>query len=464
MASLGPGLVYQRGPWKDDGSITPIQKTPWIGGGVAGGGQQHAGNGNWFSSMNPQIFPMEFPNPTSVSMKYESIVHKNYDNIRANKKIFGHVSSNNMLNAISEGSQKMKLGNTDRIMQDNENGIKMAAVQEPQTVQMYTENNITNITNQNADPQILNNALLALQENENNTVDRITSVVHNRELPVVSVQNIYHYSPENNPDLARNNELMERTLNYLNGIQSNSITAQSQNIELRDAIMALTGHQTELTRLVASQSQGASYNNERSIQTLGQFGDTLNNILLQAQNNQIVISNNMARQGSLIIEELDSRMTSLENSRQLLIEAPPPPVGRINAPTTSTDLSQQAMNTAMIEKSDRRSSILPSINTPVVKGTKRGPQGDEEEGAVGTFHGFGNSQPSKKKKKTNAEFIAGLPKPKGKMSNAQFIKNLPPTAKQKASAGLKERFKSTGSKLGEAAGRNLSNRFEKSKA
>lgn len=50
------GLTLQSGPFKFQKTDRPkSQKTPWVGGGVPGGGTLHAGNGNWFSSMNPQV-------------------------------------------------------------------------------------------------------------------------------------------------------------------------------------------------------------------------------------------------------------------------------------------------------------------------------------------------------------------------------------------------------------------------
>lgn len=65
--SLGPGLTVQLGPFKTNKNDFPkVQKRPWQGGGVAGGGQGHAGHGNWYTSMNPVVFPMQFPMPPTV--------------------------------------------------------------------------------------------------------------------------------------------------------------------------------------------------------------------------------------------------------------------------------------------------------------------------------------------------------------------------------------------------------------
>jgi hypothetical protein len=52
MLKTVPGLVQQLGPGKRN-FRNNIQTTPWQGGGVAGGGQARAGNGNWFKSMFP---------------------------------------------------------------------------------------------------------------------------------------------------------------------------------------------------------------------------------------------------------------------------------------------------------------------------------------------------------------------------------------------------------------------------
>lgn len=52
----GAGLTVQKGPFKLKQSDKPtLRKIPWKGGGVAGGGTLHAGHGNWFNQMNPQV-------------------------------------------------------------------------------------------------------------------------------------------------------------------------------------------------------------------------------------------------------------------------------------------------------------------------------------------------------------------------------------------------------------------------
>ncbi len=71
---LGPGLTFQKGPWKYKKNLqAPVQRIPWKGGGVAGGGQRHAGHGNWMQVMDPQSYPMNFPQPTSTPSKYASV-------------------------------------------------------------------------------------------------------------------------------------------------------------------------------------------------------------------------------------------------------------------------------------------------------------------------------------------------------------------------------------------------------
>lgn len=49
-----PGLVQGRGPSKNNFQNF-IQREPWQGGGVAGGGQARTGHGNWFQSMIPKM-------------------------------------------------------------------------------------------------------------------------------------------------------------------------------------------------------------------------------------------------------------------------------------------------------------------------------------------------------------------------------------------------------------------------
>lgn len=66
------GLVTQRGPFKVKSVDTPTKHGIWKGGGVAGGGTLHAGNGNWFSSMTPQAIKA-IPYPLKPS-QYASLV------------------------------------------------------------------------------------------------------------------------------------------------------------------------------------------------------------------------------------------------------------------------------------------------------------------------------------------------------------------------------------------------------
>ena len=59
--ALGPGLTFQKGPFKyKKNERAPVQSIPWKGGGVPAGGQHHAGHGNyeqWMKSdpTGPQI-------------------------------------------------------------------------------------------------------------------------------------------------------------------------------------------------------------------------------------------------------------------------------------------------------------------------------------------------------------------------------------------------------------------------
>jgi len=52
MVKTVPGIVNNFGPTKRNFHFD-YQKEPWQGGGVAGGGQEHIGHGDWFMSMNP---------------------------------------------------------------------------------------------------------------------------------------------------------------------------------------------------------------------------------------------------------------------------------------------------------------------------------------------------------------------------------------------------------------------------
>ncbi len=56
LYAFGPGLTTQLGPFKTNrGDYPRARKNPWKGGGVSGGGQLHAGNGNWYTAMTPQV-------------------------------------------------------------------------------------------------------------------------------------------------------------------------------------------------------------------------------------------------------------------------------------------------------------------------------------------------------------------------------------------------------------------------
>ena len=72
---LGAGLTFQQGPFKfKRNERAPVQTVTWKGGGVPGGGQAHAGNGNFNQTMNPSslLVPNIAPgvaqdNPSSYS-------------------------------------------------------------------------------------------------------------------------------------------------------------------------------------------------------------------------------------------------------------------------------------------------------------------------------------------------------------------------------------------------------------
>jgi hypothetical protein len=63
-STFGPGLTFQKGPFKyKKNQAAPVQQFKWKGGGVPAGGQQHAGNGNWEQWMNPQGVPTVHTQP-----------------------------------------------------------------------------------------------------------------------------------------------------------------------------------------------------------------------------------------------------------------------------------------------------------------------------------------------------------------------------------------------------------------
>ncbi len=132
MSLLGPGLTFQKGPFKyKKNQKAPVQTYPWKGGGVAAGGQEHAGNGNWMNVMNPQATPMTFPQPTSKPSIYASIVtiHDIYDP-RMKRGPPGTFKGQAQRNGNPQPSvQKMGFGQS-RKGQDNEQGVLRNANQE----------------------------------------------------------------------------------------------------------------------------------------------------------------------------------------------------------------------------------------------------------------------------------------------------------------------------------------------
>ncbi len=145
--SLGPGLTSQIGPFKTNKRDYPkLQKTPWKGGGVAGGGQGHAGNGNYYSCMTPAAFPMQFPQPVNYPSKYASIVTV-HDIYKPTAKRGPPGSFSKAAQATGQpapvGTQKMALGSggshrVDAGVQDNDAGIYHDAREEPE-VEPYNE-------------------------------------------------------------------------------------------------------------------------------------------------------------------------------------------------------------------------------------------------------------------------------------------------------------------------------------
>lgn len=73
--SIGPGLTSQLGPFKvHKRDFEQVQLLPWKGGGVAGGGQAHAGHGDWSQTMNPGMHGNKFGNSLPSASKYTNIV------------------------------------------------------------------------------------------------------------------------------------------------------------------------------------------------------------------------------------------------------------------------------------------------------------------------------------------------------------------------------------------------------
>lgn len=81
--SLGPGLTFQKGPFKHNkNEQAPVQRIPWKGGGVAAGGQGHAGHGNYQQWMNPATFPMAMVQPSLPTPSHFASVVSSQDIFR----------------------------------------------------------------------------------------------------------------------------------------------------------------------------------------------------------------------------------------------------------------------------------------------------------------------------------------------------------------------------------------------
>lgn len=115
--ALGPGLTIQHGPFKHHSRDVPqFRKTPWKGGGVAGGGTLHAGNGNWFTQMTPTpkiSRKLGIPKPSKYSsiitdhdiyVRPESTKGKGKFGTGAPRRVPGHIIQNNIFVGQHAGS------------------------------------------------------------------------------------------------------------------------------------------------------------------------------------------------------------------------------------------------------------------------------------------------------------------------------------------------------------------------
>ena len=113
LTQLGPGLTTQFGPFKTHKSDIPkFRKTPWKGGGVAGGGTLHAGNGNWQSTMTPKVI-RAVPYPLKPS-QYAGLVGPAMPSTYYTKQKFGRAY--NEMNTVGRpglnpGTQQPGQGN-----------------------------------------------------------------------------------------------------------------------------------------------------------------------------------------------------------------------------------------------------------------------------------------------------------------------------------------------------------------
>lgn len=89
MSQLKPfwGLVEQVGPWQttfSDRERSKMKDLPNVGGGIAAGGRNHAGNGQWFTVSTPYQNDVSFlPKPSPYAMR--SVVSKSVDMKRQTK-------------------------------------------------------------------------------------------------------------------------------------------------------------------------------------------------------------------------------------------------------------------------------------------------------------------------------------------------------------------------------------------
>lgn len=171
--ALGPGLTSQLGPFKTNKRDYPkVRKFPWKGGGVAAGGQAHAGHGNYEEWTNPISFPTKM---NHHSLSFNSIVDVFDVNNVKKKALPGRMNSAAMLGrpAEQEQSQKMSLGLVDfkfapEYTSEDEETEKDGGIvpQQPQPVQQESPQTI-------ADNQIISSGRNTFQAPDYGSPDQV---------------------------------------------------------------------------------------------------------------------------------------------------------------------------------------------------------------------------------------------------------------------------------------------------
>lgn len=338
--SLGPGLTFQKGPWKYKANESaPVQRIPWKGGGVSGGGQGHAGNGNWFSQMNPQASPMKFSRMPSVG-KYASVV------------TIHDISEKKKRGPPSAFSQPVQQIGPPMSFSSQKPGQQFQSTQTEPPLEAVDEPRAPLVESSSVQADAVPEPPLPGEIVHHHNV--VTNNYHHQapSQPIVhNVTNVINQGPSQEMIAANNRSdaMMER---IIEGHQGND----ALRVELEHARVRLA----EIHGEYLAWAQGAQHNamimeQQRVVQDMRQR-EVLNHLLIQNERQQLQLST----AERLMIEQSSQRLIEHQSTVVLHQNS-----GRINNAASSSNIAEQAADIAMIEArvplmiEDGRDIIIP---------------------------------------------------------------------------------------------------------